>query len=73
MAIEVKTTPKKDNRVSYACLEIGDCFKDEAEYVCIKVNSTHCLFMDDSKHWHFAPQERDSKVTPVKATLTIEE
>ena len=38
-------------RVEFWTLEVGDCFFDENDDFCIKVNSTTCLITSDLVNW----------------------
>lgn len=67
---DMRTASKK--RVTFADLSIGEVFEDVANFLCIKIDGTRCLYMNDKDDWDTAGCNADETVFPLKATLTIE-
>ena len=67
---DMRTASKK--RVTFADLSIGEVFEDEDNLPCIKIDSTHCLYMNEDDIWDTATCYADGAVYPLRATLTIE-
>lgn len=65
-----RTASKK--RVTFADLSIGEVFEDEENFLCIKTDGIHCLYMRDDDTWDTAVCDVDDAVFPLRATLTIE-
>lgn len=42
---------EEKNEVEFGSLKVGDCFFDEGDAFCIKVNSTTCLVAYDDDSW----------------------
>lgn len=73
MAIKVNTS-KVAIKIPFKDLGIGDCYRDGDGLLCIKTSASHCIFINDGGQiWSETTEKSEALVTPVKATLTIEE
>jgi DNA-binding transcriptional regulator YhcF (GntR family) len=73
MAIQVKIN-NNTIKVPFKDLEIGDCYRDGGGSLCIKTANSQCIYLDDdTRRWNTCCENPESNITPVKATLTIEE
>ena len=67
---DMRTVSKK--RVTFADLSIGEVFECEDSLPCIKIDDTHCLYMNEDDIWTTAVCDVNGAVFPLRATLTIE-
>lgn len=65
-----RTAGKK--RITFADLSVGEVFEDGDNFLCIKIDDTHCLYINDMDLWDTVRCDVDETVFPLKATLTIE-
>lgn len=75
--IENKHTRAK---VRFADLPIGYAYRDSDGYLCIKTNHdesdcpiSNCIVFLNESYWEPSVEGMDTLVTPVEATLTVEE
>jgi hypothetical protein len=67
---DTRTASKK--RITFGDLSIGEVYEDGGNFLCIKTDSIHCIYMNDEKVWDTILCDVDEVVFPLRATLTIE-
>ena len=65
-----RTASKK--RITFIDLSIGEVYEDKDNFLCIKIDNTHCLYLNDEDVWDIAVCNVAEAVFPLRATLTIE-
>lgn len=65
-----RTASKK--RITFADLSVGEVFEDEDNFLCIKIDGSHCIYLNDMDLWDAVLCDTDEAVFPLRATLTIE-
>lgn len=65
-----RTASKK--RITFTDLPIGEVYEDGENFLCIKIDHNHCLYMRDDNEWDTVVCNVDEAVFPLRATLTIE-
>lgn len=53
-------------------LEIGDCFQDEEDDICIKVSSNSMIWTHGNGNWQNSLFDSEEWVLPLNASLTVE-
>ena len=71
LKVDDKRTASK-KRITFADLPIGEVYEDGDNFLCIKIDNSHCLYMRDDDTWDTAHCEEDEVAFPLRATLTIE-
>ena len=71
LKVEDKRTASK-KRITFGDLSIGEVFEDGDNFLCIKIDDDHCLYMSDDNVWDTATCYVNGAVFPLRATLTIE-
>lgn len=65
-----RTASKK--RITFIDLSVGEIYEDKDNFLCIKIDNTHCLYMNEDDVWDTAICNVAEVVFPLRATLTIE-
>lgn len=72
--MKVVDNRKKNIKVPFADLPIGEAYFDEDGILCIKTSAyddENCIYYKD-EYWNTECQNKNDFVMPVKVTLTIE-
>lgn len=66
-----KICGKRMDKITYGRLKIGDCFFDENDLFCIKVNNSSCLFFKEDSWQLFEDCTFSDIVYPVDVEIHI--
>lgn len=61
-----------EKRITFADLSVGEVYEDEGNFICIKIDDKHCLYINDDNAWETTMCYAEEAVFPLRATLTIE-